>query len=176
MYEVEESIPTDGRSRRRAPPPKKNTKKPSAASQQSWKKIPHEAIFAWPITRKQFWLSSPFGPRKKPNGTRGFHYGIDMAAVRGTPVKAAGPGVVIEACYMSGYGNTIVISHNKKFKTRYAHLAKIMVRRGQTVEQGAIIGKVGDTGSVRKRGKDASHLHFEVSVFGKQVNPCCYLA
>lgn len=134
-----------------------------------------EAIFIWPISKGEFWLSSPFGPRKKPDGSWGFHHAIDMAAVRGTPVKAAGEGIVIEAGYSRGYGNTVVIAHNRKFKTRYAHLEKILIKVGVKVEAGQIIGKVGDTGFVRKRGRDASHLHFEVSVFGKRVNPLYFL-
>lgn len=126
----------------------------------------------WPIDRSQFWLSSFFGPRKKTDGSWGFHYGIDMASVRGTPVKAPADGVVIEAHYHKGYGNTIVISHGNKYKTRYAHLDKILAHVGQKVEQGQLIGKVGATGAVRKkRGGDGSHLHFEVFVYGKQVNP-----
>lgn len=139
-----------------------------------WDHLKREPIFIWPIDKKNFWLSSPFGPRKY-KGVWGFHTGIDMAAVRGTPVAAALDGVVSEAGFSVGYGNTIVIIHNKKFKTRYAHLEKLLVRNGQKVSVGDIIGKVGDTGNVRKKGKDASHLHFEVYVFGKQVNPFYFL-
>lgn len=130
---------------------------------------------SWPINRDNFWLSSKFGPRKKPNGKPGFHYGIDMAAIRGTPVKAAAAGVVIEAGSRYGYGNTIVVVHNNKYKTRYAHLDSISVKVGQKVHRGMMIGKVGDTGYVRSKGKDASHLHFEVHAFGKQVNPMYFL-
>lgn len=137
--------------------------------------MPTDVQFIWPIERNQFWLSSPFGPRKNPNGTWGFHHGIDMASVRNTPVCAAENGVVIEAGFSHGYGNTIVIAHNKKFKTRYAHLAKILVKSGDKIHQGTIIGKVGDTGLIRKRGKDGSHLHFEVYVLGKRVNPLYFL-
>ncbi len=136
----------------------------------------HDAAFQWPIERKNFWLSSPFGPRKNPGGSWGFHHGIDMAAVRGTPVKAAGEGIVIEAGVGRGYGNTVVITHSKKYKTRYAHLDKIFVKLGQKVDHTTIIGKVGDTGLVRKRGRDGSHLHFELYVFGKRVNPLYFLA
>jgi murein DD-endopeptidase MepM/ murein hydrolase activator NlpD len=127
--------------------------------------------FAWPINRPQFWLSSFFGPRKLPNGTWRFHHGIDMASLSGTPVKAAAPGKVIEARFTSGYGNTVVVMHNTKYKTRYAHLRSIAVKVGQQVGRGTLIGQVGDTGLVRKSGKDASHLHFEVYAFGKQINP-----
>lgn len=141
-------------------------------------KIPDQKLFKvdinfiWPIERDKFWLSSFFGPRKNPNGTWGFHYGIDMASMKGTPVKAAYAGEVIEAGYQKGFGKTIVVYHNHKYKTRYAHLSKILVRVGKQVHQGEIIGKVGDTGIVRsKAGHDPSHLHFEIYVFNKRKNP-----
>lgn len=127
--------------------------------------------FAWPIDRSHFWISSFFGMRRKPDRTWGFHYGIDMAAIKGTAVKAAGAGVVVEAGNNKGYGNTVVIMHDNKYRSRYAHLQRISVRVGQQVEQGQYIGTVGDTGLVRKRGRYASHLHFEVYVHGKKVNP-----
>ncbi len=133
-------------------------------------------VLSWPIDRSQFWLSSPFGPRKKPDGSWGFHTGIDMAAVWGTLIKAAADGVVVEAGYAHAYGNRVVIMHASKIKTLYAHLAKIDVNVGDAVKKGDIIGKVGDTGHVRKRGHDASHLHFEVYSAGKRVNPSYFLA
>lgn len=139
-----------------------------------WEHLQKEPIFAWPIDKQCFYVSSPFGPRKY-RGVWGFHTGIDMAAVRGTPVAAAGDGIVEQAGFAGGYGNTIVIAHNKKFKTRYAHLAKVLVQKGQRVSAGHVIGKVGDTGNVRKKGRDASHLHFEVYMYGKQVNPFYFL-
>jgi murein DD-endopeptidase MepM/ murein hydrolase activator NlpD len=136
---------------------------------------PKDFAFNWPIKRSEFWLSSFFGPRRKPDRSWGFHYGIDMAACRGTPVNAAADGIIIEAHYHSGYGNTILISHNNKYKTRYAHLDKMNVSVGQKVEQGQLIGKVGSTGAVRKKkGRDASHLHFEIYAHGKQINPLSF--
>ncbi len=137
----------------------------------AYKKIKNDISLTWPIDRNQCWLSSHFGPRKKADGSGGFHYGIDMAAVRGTPVYAAAGGVVVQAGYVSGYGNTILIEHNHKYRTRYAHLDKILVKVGKEVSQGTQIGKVGDTGFIRKKGRDGSHLHFEVLAFGKQMNP-----
>jgi murein DD-endopeptidase MepM/ murein hydrolase activator NlpD len=134
-----------------------------------------DITFCWPIDRSQFWLSSFFGPRKKPDHSWGFHFGIDMAAVKGTPIVAAADGLIVEAHFHPGYGNTILISHNNKYKTRYAHLDKMLVCVGQKVEKGTLIGKVGATGAVRKKkGRDASHLHFEVYAHGKQVNPLPY--
>lgn len=136
-------------------------------------KIPKDLTLTWPIDRSQFWLSSFFGPRRKPDRSWGFHYGLDMASCRGTPVHAAAQGEVVEASRsVKGYGNTVVIQHDRKYKTRYAHLDKILVHTGQQVDRGTLIGKVGSTGAVRsKRGRDASHLHFEVYSFGKQINP-----
>lgn len=155
-------------------PPRKRVMR--SASSMLGKKT-SEDIFSWPIKRSSFWLSSLFGHRKKADGSKGFHYGIDMAALKGTPVYAASSGVVVEARNAHrGYGNTIVIKHNNKYKTRYAHLNAIHVRVGQRVQRGAHIGDVGDTGFVRKSGKDASHLHFELYVFGERVNPLYYLA
>jgi murein DD-endopeptidase MepM/ murein hydrolase activator NlpD len=128
----------------------------------------------WPIEQSQFWVSSLFGPRHH-KGKWKFHYGIDLAAMRGTRVHAAAPGVVISAGYERGYGNNVVVMHDHKYKTRYAHLDSIMVKVGTKVEVGSLLGKVGATGSVRKTGSDASHLHFEIYSFGKQVNPIPYL-
>jgi len=129
-------------------------------------------MFSWPINNDEFWISSFFGLRKVKKGYS-FHYGIDMAAIKGTIVKAAAAGRVVQACYSYGYGNTIVLRHDSKYKTRYAHLNTIEVKVGRQVEKGQRIGTVGDTGTVRSHGKnrDASHLHFEVYDFGKQINP-----
>lgn len=131
---------------------------------------------SWPI-HGQWWPSSQFGPRRKPNGLWGFHYGLDMAATRGTPVYAAQSGIVTEARFDRGYGNTIVVTHSREYQTRYAHLHTILVDIGQKVSANEIIGKVGSTGNVwKRRGRDPSHLHFEVHAFGKQVNPRRFLA
>lgn len=131
--------------------------------------------FHWPLELHHFWISSLFGARKKANGTPGFHYGIDLAAMKGTAVKAAAAGVVIQAQYLPGYGNNILIQHNKYYRTRYAHLHTMNVSEGQTIAIGQKIGTVGATGSVRKSGRDASHLHFEIYHNGSHVNPLRYL-
>ncbi|MGE4169032.1 MAG: M23 family metallopeptidase [Candidatus Babeliales bacterium] len=130
--------------------------------------------FCWPVERSSFWLSSLFGPRKKENGRAGFHFGIDMAARRGTPVKAVALGSVIEAQANNGYGNTVLIKHaDDIYQTRYAHLDKIFVRKGQRVVKGQKIGSVGNTGFVRGRQgeENAHHLHFEVKRYGKNIDP-----
>ncbi len=134
-----------------------------------------EIDFIWPVERDKFWLSSYFGPRKLPNGRRQFHNGIDMAALKGTHVRAAAGGIV-DRSYEDplGYGKTIIIKHSKKFKTRYAHLSKILVNKGQKILKGQLIGHVGSTGNVRKTGKDASHLHFEVYAGEKRIDPLTF--
>lgn len=132
-------------------------------------------LFVWPIETGNFWLSSLYGPRKKPNGSWGFHFGIDMAATKRTPVRAVAGGVVTEADYLSGYGNTVVIKYNKIYKMRYAHLDAIFVKNRQRIKQGDLLGTVGDTGFTIKSGHDASHLHLEIYERGKQIDPLLFL-
>ncbi len=139
------------------------------------KKVKQELEFIWPITKNKFWISSYFGPRKKPNGSWGFHHGIDMASVKGTEIKAAADGTVLEARLASGYGKTILLKHSDKLRTRYAHLDKILVQKGQEIKQREIIGHVGETGLIRKTSEDGSHLHFEVYEQGHKVNPLAFL-
>ncbi len=146
-------------------------KKQPQKQQQVAKKPIKDCGLSWPIDKDKFWLSSLYGPRKRINGTWGFHHGIDMAAVKGTVAKAARDGKVVEAHFQSGYGNTVVIQHTPYLKTRYAHLNSIRVRAGQMVKCGMIVGIVGETGFIRKKGKDGSHLHFEVYEHGKRINP-----
>lgn len=135
-----------------------------------------DLVLQSPIERHEWYTSSLFGARRTPFGIR-FHYGLDMAAVKGVPVHAAADGVVVQAERHKGFGNTIVIAHNQKYKTRYAHLDSIGVRVGMHVHQGRIIGRVGNTGNVRsKKGHDPSHLHFEVIAYGKRVNPMHFLS
>ena len=138
-------------------------------------KADRDFLFSSPIERSKYWLSSPFGPRKIGKHAWKFHYGIDMACPRGTPVYAAASGIVVESYYHNGWGNCIVILHNHKYKTRYAHLHTRYVKAGQEVARGKIIGLVGSTGAVRSKGNDASHLHFEVYSYGRRVNPLSVL-
>lgn len=129
------------------------------------------SFLSWPIVHDLFWISSRFGKRKNRDGSIGFHYGIDLAALKGTPVLAAADGVVIDARYAEGYGNIIVIKHTARMSTKYAHLEKIHVRLGAFVKKGQRIGLVGETGFIRKRTKDGSHLHFEVCDNKKRIDP-----
>jgi len=114
-------------------------------------------------------LSSGFGKRKHPVlGYTKMHKGVDFAAPRGTPIYAAGDGVVEFAGRNGGYGNFIRVRHNGEYKTQYAHLNGYAkgISAGARVRQGQIIGYVGTTG--RSTGP---HLHYEVVKAGQQVNP-----
>lgn len=155
--------------------PKKGSAKKNKPVVSASKASTAPSLMSWPLPKGVFWVSSPFGPRKKADGSPGFHQGIDLAAVKGTSVSAAASGIVVEAGYSRGYGNSIVIMHNRKYKTRYAHLDKIYIKCGQKVARGHVIGSVGNTGRVRSFRGDGSHLHFEVSIFGKKVNPRRFL-
>ncbi len=112
-------------------------------------------------------ISSSFGMRRHPIlGYSKMHTGVDFAAPTGTPIYAAGDGVVKRAGRNGGYGNYIQIRHNGEFSTAYAHLSRILVQPGQRVQQGDVIGRVGSTG--RSTGP---HLHYEIIRDGKKVNP-----
>ncbi len=114
-------------------------------------------------------LSSRFGTRKHPIlGYRRAHKGVDFAAARGTPIKAAGDGVVERADRYGSFGNYIRIRHANGYKTAYAHLKGFRsgIRKGKRVRQGDTIGYVGTTG--RSTGP---HLHYEVHLRGNAVNP-----
>jgi murein DD-endopeptidase MepM/ murein hydrolase activator NlpD len=114
-------------------------------------------------------LSSSFGHRKHPvSGFNAMHKGVDFAAPRGTPIIAAGSGVIREAGWKGSFGRYIRIRHNATYDTAYAHMSRIApnIRPGSRVKQGEIIGYVGSTG--RSTG---AHLHYEVMVNNRQVNP-----
>ena len=96
------------------------------------------------------------------------HHGIDYAAPAGTPVETAGTGRVVFAGWKGGYGNFVLVRHNANYETAYGHLKAIKkgVRNGGKVEQGSVIGYVGSTGI-----STGPHLHYEIRVRGKVVNP-----
>lgn len=115
-------------------------------------------------------MASGYGYRRDPvYGTTKFHEGMDFSADVGTPVYATGDGVVKTAGWESGYGNSIVIDHGYNYVTRFAHLSKILVKPGQTVKRGDLIGNVGNTGK-----STGPHLHYEVRYKGAPQNPVNY--
>jgi len=100
-----------------------------------------------------------------------FHSGIDFSAPEGTKIQATGDGVVKQVEKKStGYGLNIMIDHGYGYETRYAHMNEILVKEGQKVKKGEVIGLIGDTGS-----STAPHLHYEVHYNGKPVNPIQYV-
>jgi murein DD-endopeptidase MepM/ murein hydrolase activator NlpD len=106
-------------------------------------------------------VSSEFGHRW---GTQ--HEGIDIAAGSGSPVRAATDGVVKKASWYGGYGNAVIIDHGAGVQTLYGHNSALNVKPGDRVQAGQVIAKVGSTGD-----STGPHLHFEVQVDGKAVNP-----
>lgn len=114
-------------------------------------------------------LSSGFGARKHPIlGYNKMHKGVDFAAPTGTPIYAAGDGLVEQAGTFGGYGYYVRIRHTNKYATAYGHLSRFAqgIRAGKPIQQGQIIGYVGSTGA-----STGPHLHYEIMVDGAQVNP-----
>jgi murein DD-endopeptidase MepM/ murein hydrolase activator NlpD len=110
-------------------------------------------------------FTSPFGQRWGR-----LHAGIDLAAPTGTPIRAAAAGRVILAESTGGYGNYTCVDHGNSVSTCYAHQSRFGTARGAVVEQGELIGYVGNTGH-----SFGAHLHFEVRINGRPVDPMDYL-
>jgi murein DD-endopeptidase MepM/ murein hydrolase activator NlpD len=122
-----------------------------------------------PVARTE---SSGFGWRDDPiRHTRSFHSGTDFRGDPGTPVVAAGDGVVAFCGRLGGYGNVVDIDHGGGLVTRYAHLRRIATRKAAAVTAGAVIGQVGSTGRTT-----GPHLHFEVRIGGAPVSPIAAMA
>lgn len=125
---------------------------------------PFRGKFSKPVAGS---VTSGFGMRRHPilRRTR-MHNGVDFGARHGAPINAAADGIVISASYSSGYGNNVIIDHGGGISTLYAHCSRMFVSAGQRVRRGQKIAAVGSTGLAT-----GPHLHFEVRVNGKPVNP-----
>jgi murein DD-endopeptidase MepM/ murein hydrolase activator NlpD len=123
-----------------------------------------KAPFAMPV-KSSFRYTSGFGMRWGR-----MHSGTDFAAPHGTPIYSTADGVVTHAGWLSGYGRLVKIQHEFGIETRYAHNSKLFVKKGQRVSRGQKIAAMGSTG--RSTG---THLHYEVRVGGKAVNPMIYI-
>lgn len=122
----------------------------------------------WPA---RGWMNDGYGNRRDPfNGSADYHPGLDISADRGDPVVATANGTVSSAQRSGAYGNMIVIDHGFGISTRYAHLDSFRVKSGDPVRRGDVVGHAGSTG--RSTG---SHLHYEVLVYGRHLNPLQFL-
>ena len=116
-------------------------------------------------------VNSGFGVRSDPfRGGRAMHSGVDIPGPVGTAIYATADGVVGRTGWVGGYGNLIELEHGKGIQTRYGHLSSISVTPGSRVKRGQLIGLMGSTG--RSTG---SHLHYEVRIDGRAVNPIPFL-
>jgi len=124
----------------------------------------------WPVDGR---LIGSFGPRQDPFSGEGqeIHKGVDISGEVGTPIHVTADGLVRFADMMSGYGRLVVIDHGGGVETWYAHMSRTYVHAGQEIRRGEPIGAVGMSGRVT-----APHLHYEVHVNGRPVNPYQYLA
>lgn len=141
----------------------------------SWKKLDtlQEAAIAVPSRQpvENVAFSSSFGVRSDPfRGTAAMHAGVDIPGPLGTPIYATADGVVGRAERAGGYGNLVELEHGKGIQTRYGHLSKLLVEPNTRVTRGQLIGLMGSTG--RSTG---SHLHYEVRIDGRAVNPIPFL-
>ncbi|AEB11969.1 LysM peptidoglycan-binding domain-containing M23 family metallopeptidase [Marinithermus hydrothermalis] len=125
--------------------------------------------FQWPL--KSFRITSYYGKRRLRIGGSNFHTGLDMAAPMGTPIYAAKAGRVRVAGWSRvGYGLHVRIDHGGGVETLYGHMSRIVVKPGQQVQQGQLIGYVGSTGW-----STGPHLHLEIRINGRTKNPMAYL-
>jgi murein DD-endopeptidase MepM/ murein hydrolase activator NlpD len=122
----------------------------------------------WPVRAA---INSEFGKRRSPiTGEPDFHAGIDLASGAGAPVHAPAPGAVTFAGARGGHGLAVVLDHGSSVRTLYGHLSRVSVRTGQRVERGQLLGQSGNTGA-----STGAHLHYEVHVAGRPVNPRGFL-
>jgi len=122
----------------------------------------------WPT---RGWMSSRFGQRISPfTGEKEFHEGIDISTRMSTPIVATANGRVAFSGWERGYGRVVRVDHGHGLETKYAHLKKSLVKKGQRVKRGDRIGLVGNSGKTT-----GSHLHYEVHVNGQPVNPLRYI-
>jgi murein DD-endopeptidase MepM/ murein hydrolase activator NlpD len=142
----------------------------------SWKKLDNLQVGAIAVPSEKpvkiAAFTSGYGTRSDPfNGNVARHMGIDLAGPTGTPIYATADGVVSDAGWNSGgYGNLVKLDHGRGVETRYGHLSAILVSAGQRVTRGQMIARMGSTG--RSTG---SHLHYEVRIEGKAVNPIPFM-
>lgn len=125
----------------------------------------------WTVPCKYTKMTSPYGWRVHPvHGDWRFHYGVDLAGPKGTPIKATRSGKVTTAQYSSSAGYYVKIDHGDGFSSVYMHMTHYIVKKGQQVDAGQVIGYMGSTGT-----STGSHLHFGITYKGTYVNPKKYI-
>lgn len=122
----------------------------------------------WPATCKT--ITQKFGHRSS-RYVSGFHTGLDIGCMTGSPIYAATDGTVTVAGWLGSYGNTVRIKYNDTMTTGYHHMSRVAVKVGDNVSAGTVIGYIGSTGN-----STGPHLHFEVLINGKPVDPEPYLS
>ena len=121
----------------------------------------------WPTEGK---ITSLFGKRKHPIKKRvRLHTGVDIANLLSTDIISTAAGLVIYAGLRGGYGKTVIIDHDNGFETYYAHAKKLLVRKGDKVDRGTVIAKMGSTGL-----STGSHLHYEIRFNGEPLDPVSF--
>lgn len=153
----DDEVKVSKKSDKKEPEKNQNTQQETSEDQK-----PSALGLIWPVKGN---IISGFGRR----GSRD-HDGLDIKAPKGTPVYAAKKGTVIFADVRSGYGNLVIIRHDDNYFTVYAHLDKILVKKGKIVKQNELIGKVGQTGRAT-----TPHLHFEIRYKTDPKDPVLYL-
>lgn len=147
--------------------PKKEVKPDYVIEKEKAPDLSKQIAFISPLKGSNFRVSSKFGYRTHPvYKTKKFHGGIDLAAPKNTPVYSVKAGVVIHSGFVRGYGNYVIVKHEDGYKSAYAHLNSIKVKKGNLVNEGVVIGSVGKTGTAT-----GYHLHFELIKSNKKIDP-----
>ena len=140
-----------------------SSKGTGARSEKSSSKAHVKYPMRWPVTGN---VTTKFGKKKAGSP----HDGIDISAPKGSPIKAAEKGKVVYSGFHGGYGNLVIVKHRSGLLSVYAHNMKNLVKKGDAVNQGQVIGYVGDTGKIA-----GPHLHFEVRRGASPKNPLLFL-
>ncbi len=116
-------------------------------------------------------ITSRYGPRNDPfTGHYAMHYGVDISAAPGTPVKSPARGVVVATGEHGRYGRLVVVDHRNGLKTHYGHLSAVLVKKGMELKRGDIIGQVGMTGRA-----SGYHLHYEIQKGHSRIDPMQFM-
>jgi murein DD-endopeptidase MepM/ murein hydrolase activator NlpD len=135
--------------------------------QEKLDRVPHLS----PVDPRESWISSSYGMRTSPfTGQEQFHPGIDIAGAEKTPIMAPAKGTVVFVGKEGALGMTVRIRHDSVYETTYGHLKKAAVKKGQRVDQGDVVGYMGNSG--RSTG---THLHYAIEKNGKNINPFPYM-